>query len=381
MEVIPLRVAHLIETMHTGGAEAVVASLIDNLAPPFETVLICLKESGTSTSRIRRKDFEIVEMGKREGNDPCVPFRLANLMKQRGVSILHTHNWSVFCEGMIAAVLAGIPARVHTVHGGFRVYPPGLSYRFKERTRHAVESLLVRATGRIVAVSEDVRRLVCGTLHVDPDKIAVVNNGVDVPDNAPCAYRPVPETGRKPGERSIVSVSRLAEVKNVPMLLRAFSRVDVPFPIRLILVGDGPEREKLRKMANELGIGEKVTFLGNRSDVREILADSTVFALASTYEGVSIAILEAMAMGLPVVATKVGGNPGIVTDGETGFLVDPHDPEAMAEKISLLLMDEKLRARMGGKGRTVVEGKYSTARMARDYEMIYLDLLRSAKSN
>jgi len=376
----PLRVAHLIETMQTGGAESVVASLIDNLRPPFKPVLICLKENGPSTSRIGRKDFEVVEMKKREGNDPSVPLHLASLLKQRGVSILHTHNWSVFCEGTIAAILAGIPVRVHTVHGGFRDYPPGLLYRLKERTRHAVESLLVRATGRIVAVSEDIRRIVCERLHVDGGKIVVVNNGVDVPDGPHLAGLVDPENGRMFGERSIVSVARLAEVKNIPTLLQAFSRVSAPFPIRLKLVGDGPERRRLQELAIRLGIGDRVTFLGNRADVREILANSTLFALVSMYEGVSMAILEAMAMGLPVVAAKVGGNPGIVIDGETGFLVDPHDPETIADRISLLLREEELCASMGMKGKAFVVNKYSTTRMTSDYEKIYLDLLRSTKS-
>lgn len=371
----PIRVAHLIETMHTGGAESVVASLINHQNPPFEPILICLKESGTSALGISRKDVEVIEIGKREGNDLSIPFRLANVLKERNISILHTHNWSVFFEGMSAAVVAGIPVRVHTVHGDFRVYPEGISYRFKEIFRHAVESLLTGVTGKIVAVSDDVRRSVCETLRVHPDKITIVNNGVDVSEKGPFNIRRNEEVGGREKERIIASVGRLAEVKNVPMLIRAVSLVNVPFPFRLLLVGDGPERGSLQRIANDLGLSEKVEFLGNRLDVRAILRAADLFALASMYEGISMSILEAMSMGLPVVATRVGGNPGIVSEGESGYLVNTDDPEGMAKRISGLLLDRELSLRMGRAGRTIVEERYSTRRMVRDYERIYMSLL------
>ncbi|TFG38016.1 MAG: glycosyltransferase [Candidatus Aminicenantes bacterium] len=371
----PIRVAHLIETMHTGGAESVVASLINHQDPLFESMLICLKESGTAAIGISRKDVEIIELGKREGNDLAIPFRLAKLLKERNISILHTHNWSVFCEGMTAAVLARIPVRVHTVHGDFGVYPKGISYRFKEFIRHAVESLLTRATVKIVAVSDDVRRMVCEKLYINPRKIVIVNNGVDVCEKESFDFRRNAEDVGGKREHIIVSVGRLAEVKNVPMLLHAVSKVDVPFPFRLLLLGDGPERKNLQQIASDLGISDKVEFLGNRLDVRAILKGSELFVLASMYEGISMSILEAMAMGLPVVATNVGGNPGVIAEGESGYLVNPDDSAAMAMRISNLLLDKELRLRMGRMGRRIVEDKFSTRRMVRDYEKIYLSLL------
>jgi len=324
---------------------------------------------------ISGKNVEIIEIGKREGNDLVIPFRLAKLLKERNISILHTHNWSVFVEGMTAAVIAGIRVRVHTVHGNFGVYPKGISYRFKEIIRHAVESLLTGVTGKIIAVSDEVRRSVCETLYVNPRKIVIVNNGVDVCEKESCGLPPNAGDGELEKEHIIVSVGRLAEVKNVPILMHAVSLVDVPFPFRLLLVGDGPERGELQRIAYELGISEKVDFLGNRLDVRAILKGSELFVLASMYEGISMSILEAMAMELPVVATRVGGNPEVVSDGESGYLVSPGDPVGMARRISEMLLDKELRVRMGRTGRRIVEERYSTRRMVREYENIYSSLL------
>ncbi|TFG92147.1 MAG: glycosyltransferase, partial [Syntrophobacterales bacterium] len=118
-----------------------------------------------------------------------------------------------------------------------------------------------------------------------------------------------------------------------------------------------------------------VEFLGNRLDVRAILKGSELFVLASMYEGISMSILEAMAMELPVVATNVGGNPGIVAEGESGYLVNPNDPAAMSKRISALLIDKEMRLRMGRTGRRIVEERYSRHRMAGDYKKIYLSLL------
>jgi glycosyltransferase involved in cell wall biosynthesis len=245
--------------------------------------------------------------------------------------------------------------------------------------RRRVEQVLSWRLDRVIAVSDRVKEEMVRDIGIRPGKISVIKNGI--------AILPVPleggsaerrgEIGLAEGDFLICAVGRLAPIKNYGMLLDALPEVwaRAERPVKLIFIGDGPERARLEELARARGGEGKVFFLGERSDVREWLALGNVFVLSSFYEGVSIALLEAMSMGLPAVATRVGGTPDVVRHEETGLLVDVGRPAEMAEAILTLEGDEEKRLRMGAAARKLVEAEYDLKKVVKRYEDIYLEKL------
>jgi glycosyltransferase involved in cell wall biosynthesis len=190
-------------------------------------------------------------------------------------------------------------------------------------------------------------------------RFATIDNGVQLP--------PSPARGSG-GGKVIATVARLDAVKDLGTLLAALARLP---DVELLLVGDGPERVPLQELAAALGLGARVRFLGYRRDVAQLLDGADLFALSSLTEGMSLAVLEAMAAGLPVVGTRGGGMPDVVDDGVTGLLVPPRDPAALAAVLRTLLDDPVRRAAMGAAGRARVEQKFSLATTAQAYVAAY----------
>jgi len=264
---------------------------------------------------------------------------------------------------------------VHMAHGPSIHYPATDRWApLKKNIRRKVERFASLKLDCAIAVSEAVRRELIDDVGIPARKVVLIHNGIDltpVPLGDLTARR---ETLRLSSEEIVlVAVGRLAEIKNYNMLLEAFARAVKELPVlRLVMVGDGPERAKLEATAMHLGLSDRVHFLGARDDVREWLALSHVFVLPSLYEGISIALLEAMAAGLPAVATQVGGNPEVVTDQQNGILVESGDVEGFARALVVLARDEALRERMGRAARKRIEMKFDLNRSVRQYEEIYL---------
>jgi glycosyltransferase involved in cell wall biosynthesis len=230
-------------------------------------------------------------------------------------------------------------------------------------------------TDAVIPVSEDAADVARRVERVPARKVQVIRNGIDL-TGFPAANRKALE-----GDGRAISVGRLHAVKDQATLLRATRRiVDVRPEFRLALVGDGPERQGLEQLRRELALEESVRLAGERNDVGERLSQSDLFMLSSLSEGVSLTLLEAMAAGLPVIATDVGGNREVVAHGETGFLVPPGSPEAIASA-ALSLIDDPARAlAMGRAGRKRIEQIFDLGIVVRRYEALYLELLgRPAK--
>jgi len=204
------------------------------------------------------------------------------------------------------------------------------------------------------------------TVSLPPGKIEVIYYGI--PDATP---RALPGTGDTP---VIVMVARFATQKDPVVVLRATAQL--PFDFRLIFVGDGPTKASVEAKARSLALDGKVSFLGDRSDVPELLAKAHVFALGTNWEGLPISILEAMRAGLPVVASDVGGVREEVVDGETGFVVPQGDADTMRERLRLLLAQPELRIRMGLAGRRRFEQLFSIAKMIEKTRNLYREVLR-----
>ena len=369
-----IRVLHVIETLDIGGAETVVANIVNHMSPGFHAGICCLMHSGPVSAHIH-PGVEIIEMGKAvEGNDYGLPLRLAKILRSRSIDVVQSHDWGTLLETTAAATLAGVTA-VHMAHGPSIHYPATDRWApLKKNIRRKVERFASLKLDCAIAVSEAVRRELIDDVGIPARKVVLIHNGIDltpVPLGDLTARR---ETLRLSSEEIVlVAVGRLAEIKNYNMLLEAFARAVKELPVlRLVMVGDGPERAKLEATAMHLGLSDRVHFLGARDDVREWLALSHVFVLPSLYEGISIALLEAMAAGLPAVATQVGGNPEVVTDQQNGILVESGDVEGFARALVVLARDEALRERMGRAARKRIEMKFDLNRSVRQYEEIYL---------
>ena len=358
-----MRILHVIDTLEFGGAEKVLVALANAAAARHEVSVCCLRRTGPLARELDPR-IPVFTMGKGEGDELLLPLRLGRRIAAGHHDVVHTHNWSVFIEGGIAAATARVPTVVHTVHGPYAGAAPGWLPRAKRQARHALERTVARRFGHIVAVSDAIRAYIPATVGIGARRLTTIHNGI-----AGAGPAPAPRDGR---ELTFVSVGRLDPVKNQVMMLRAFACVAQAHPqARLVLVGDGPERAPLQALAAALGLGERVRFDGFRDDVAAVLAEADVFLLSSHYEGISIALLEAMRAGLPAVATQVGGVGETVVAGHTGVLVADDDTGAFAEAMLRLAGDAALRRRMGAAAREHQQREFSLERMLQRYESLY----------
>ena len=358
-----MRIVQVTESLEIGGAERVVVTLAKSLAARHESSVICLKQLGPLAAGLAGVPVSCI--GKREGNDPGAILRLARAFKAARADVVHAHDWGCYLDAMAAAWMAGVPVGVQTVHGKYMAYPPGKLAGLKKSLRHALERRAARRFGNVVCVSDALRAHVAEEIGIGEAQTTTIANGVAVP---PLNRTRAPQ----PGMLRLVTVGRLAAVKNFAMLIRAFAPLAARWPqVSLTFVGDGPERVALENLATSLGLTGSVHFLGFRSDIDELLADSDVFVLTSISEGIPMSILEAMKCGLPVVATRVGGVPATVADGETGVLVDSGDERALTRTLANLIEHPRSAEAMGAAGHARALQKFSVEAMVGAYESVY----------
>ncbi|MEW6704323.1 MAG: glycosyltransferase [Pseudomonadota bacterium] len=357
-----MRILHVIDTLEFGGAEKVLVALANAACRRHEVSVCCLRHGGPLARELDPR-IEVFAMGKQGGDDLLMPLRLARRIASQRYDVVHTHNWSVFLEGGMAAIRARVPV-VHTVHGPYNPTRAGWLPRAVRQIRHAMERRVAHRVRRVVAVSDAIRHYIPTTVGIDASRLTTIHNGID--GSAPASPR------REEVAPVFISVGRLDAIKNQQMMLCAFAKVAAGRPAaRLVLVGDGPQRPALQALAAELGIADRVRFDGFRNDVASALTEADVFLLSSRYEGISIALLEAMRAGLPTVATRVGGVSETVIDGQTGLLVEDQDAEGFARAMSSLASDPALRQRMGDAARRYQQAEFSLDRMLQRYEALY----------
>jgi sugar transferase (PEP-CTERM/EpsH1 system associated) len=303
------------------------------------------------------------------GRSLSVAWRLAQQCRRLRPDLVHTRNWGTI-DGIIGARLAGVPAVVHSEHGRDRATLP--------RRRTWALLALSPWVDAVVAVSEHLRRHLHSDVGIDDSKISVIRNGVDarrfqpVPDRAALRQR----LGFEPGQSIVIAVGRLDPVKNYPLLIDAFSLVrQRAANALLVIVGDGPERARIEQHIAQRRLSSIVRLVGHRDDVEDWLAAADVFAHPSSFEGMANAALEAMAAGLPVVATRVGGFEEIVVDGVTGRLVACADENALAQALAGYCVDPETRAQHGNASRERTLREFSSAAMIEAYAGLYQHLL------
>jgi len=351
-------VAHVSLGLEMGGMEKLLVEFARHAdRERFQLHFICLEGRGKLADDIEALGWPIDAMGKRPGLRPGLILKLARLFRRLGAQVVHTHNEPACLYGVPAARLARVPLVLNTRHG--QGSPPGAR-------RARAFQWAARLAGRVVCVSKDAADLSVRS-GLSESRVTTVWNGIDTekfPFRGPC-----------PGGPAVV-VARLAEVKNIDALIRAIPLVVESVPrFTLRIVGDGPCRAALEALTTVLGLQAHVTFTGEADNVPQQLGQGSMFVLPSLSEGVSLSLLEAMATGLPVVATSVGGNVEVVIDGETGFLVPVEEPEQLAQAIIRLALAPGLAHRMGTAGRRRVETTFDVRSMVRAYEGLYQDSL------
>jgi sugar transferase (PEP-CTERM/EpsH1 system associated) len=386
LESTPL-VLHVVYRFDTGGLENGVVNLINHMpTPSFRHAVLALTEVAPDFSkRIRRDDVEFLALHKGAGHGVKLYPRLLQLFREWRPSIVHTRNLAAL-ECQVPAMLAGVPVRIHGEHGRDVDDLDGTRVRY-QWMRRAYRPFV----HRYVALSNDLAAYLENKVGVPRSRIGQIYNGVDIDRFSPA------ESGRAqisgcpfadPALFVVGTVGRMQAVKAQTLLARAFvvalqREPDLSKRLRLVMVGDGPLRAEAQALLQAAGMGHLAWLPGERADVPDVMRGLDCFVLPSLAEGISNTILEAMAAGLPVVATDVGGNAELVENGMTGYIVPPRDAEAMAACLVAMANDPANAVALGRAGRVRVERHFSLPAMVRAYQNLYDSLLaeRSARTN
>ena len=358
---------HIVLNLNVGGLEKVVYDLVRFADRDEHSVsVLCLDEIGALGPAFEETGLSVESLGIHRQGIVRGVLRLAKRLRELRPQIVHTHNAPAHLVGAPAAWLSGVPVVVNSRHG---------LHRMAGWKAGVANQLATRLTHRMVAVSGAVAALSRSVDHVPEHKLAVIRNGVDL-DRYRRRVPVVPGAGRK-----AIHAARLAyPTKDQRTLLRAVRLVVNELPdFTLDIVGDGPDRNVLESLCDELNLRANVSFLGFRHDLHELLPAAGMFLLSSTTEGLPMTILEAMAAGLPLVSTDVGGISEVVSQGQTGWLVPPQSPEAMAEAILKLARDPARAVEMGRAGRARVEQEFDVRAVAARYEEIYSALFNGKR--
>jgi sugar transferase (PEP-CTERM/EpsH1 system associated) len=348
-------VAHVTLSLDVGGQEKLLVEFARHIdTNRFALTFVALGGRGRLADRLEALGCRLIVLDEPPGLRPGMIWRLWRLFRRERFDVVHSHDDKPLLYAGLAAWLARVPRRIHTHHHGPL---PQIGRRQEKLVGWAA-----RLVHPFVCVSHDAARH-AGLQGIAAAKLRVLWNGIDVER---FAYR-----GPQPGGTAVV-VARLSPEKDIQTLLHAMRRVvDVAPSFRLDIAGDGPCREELVQLAGTLGLCEHVRFLGEVQDVPALLARARVFVLSSVSEGISLTILEAMASGLPVVATSVGGNPEVVEDGRTGQLVPPRDPAALASALLRTAGNPDEAQLLGRAARRRVEAHFDIRKMVAQYEALY----------
>ncbi|KPJ69808.1 hypothetical protein AMJ44_02210 [candidate division WOR-1 bacterium DG_54_3] len=369
-----IRIVHIVLSMNQGGLENGIVNLANNMRGSiFENIICCLSEGGEFIKRLNNS-VKVVTMHKKPGNDLSLYLRLIRLLIEFRPAVVHTRNWAGI-DGIICAKMARVPIIIHGEHG----FETKDLLRQDKKRRLIRKIILSTMVNRVVTVSQNLKNRLFNELGIPLKKIVHIPNGVDAKKFRPKEKETIRQRIGFNEDSFIVGIiARLDPIKNHRTLIYAFKEIsNVYSDVELIIVGDGPLRQMLEQEVNKLNIEGKVVFLGKKSGVSEIYNIFDVFVLSSLNEGMSNTILEAMATGIPVIASNVGGNPELVVDGETGLLFPPQDVSSLLECIKGYILNPSCKHGHGDNARRRVLEKFTIDRMVKSYEQLYLDLVEA----
>jgi len=370
----PPLIAHVIFSLGVGGLENGVVNLINTMPEEnYRHAIICIKNATDFRQRIKKQNVAIYELHKQEGHDFGAYFRMYRLLKQIKPAIVHTRNLAAI-EYQVPAWLAGVKHRIHGEHGWDVFDPEGNNKKYQQLRR-----FLSPLIDKFIPLSLHLEDYLRDKVGIKPDKIVRICNGVDTEKFYPVSQKtPLPGCDLPFSSEFIYigSVGRMHGVKDQLTLVRAFIRLlekqpELKANVRLIIIGDGPLREQAIHLLESKGVAELAWLPGQRNDIAEIMRRLDIFVLPSKAEGISNTILEAMATGLPVVATRVGGNPELIDDEETGRLVEKENNDDMAEALLDYVGNPEKRQRHGANGLEKVRRRYALDVMVSNYLAVY----------
>jgi len=397
------RIAHITFNMEIGGAEQVIYNLIEHTDPSkYEVSILCLEQPvGAFGKQLQKKGYEVTAFSRSPGVDFFLIKNIRDHIRLRNIDVLHCHQYTPYFYGIMGAAFTRCRV-IFTEHGRF--YPD-----IRKVKRVLINPILALFTDGITAISAATRDALIRFENFPKDKIKVVYNGIDdsrylVPEDPNISILPKCSLGidksqalppdlsiRRERSRGISdllnikkslgisekayilgTVARLDLIKNQKMMIRSLNIVRQNYPETfLLIVGDGTERKNLEQFTEELGLSSHVIFTGFREDTHLFYKIMNIFLLTSFSEGTAMTLLEAMATGLPCIATRVGGNPEIVKDDETGFLIPSDNETVLAEKIIALLADKSMIEKMGKAGRKRFEENFTVEKMVCSYQSMY----------
>lgn len=370
----PPLIAHIIHRLAAGGLENGLVNLINHLPPEkYRHAIVCLTDYTDFRDRIRRMDVPVIALHKRDGKDLGIYPRMWKTLRSLNPDIVHTRNLSAM-EHAIIARLAAVAGRIHGEHGRDIYDLDGKSFKYK-----ILRQLASRSIQQYITVDADLLNWLTDFIGIQANRIIRIHNGVDIHRFQPRtgARKPLAPAGFLPGNALVIgTVGRMHPVKDPLNLVHAFvqlvhSDVSLKKYLRLVMVGAGPLREKCLQILNETETATLAWLPGHHDDVPGLMGLLDLFILPSLREGMSNTILEAMASGLPVIATQVGGNPELIEENKTGMLVPPANAVKLAEAIgSYIKNPEKLR-QQGQAGRAKVEKEFSIQAMVKRYTQVY----------
>lgn len=368
-------VMHVINSYSLAGAEKLVFDLVTKMDKDKFEVLVCSvgrrgdKIEQTIRTHLQQHGIKSLSLDKPPHKRRLKAiWKLHQYLQENHVIIVHTHCPSPDFYGKLAALLARIPLVFSTIHNvqGYRAFN---------------EKILKNLTTKYVTISKTVRQYAASQLNIPLAKIEVIYNAIDMDRFTRTAVDcevTLKELRIANGRKIITTIGRLTQQKGHLYLLEAAEAVVKEFPnVHFLIVGDEfaePDLSGyLRKKVEIKNMQDKILFTGVHTDIPEILSITDVFVLPSLWEGLPVALLEAMAAGVPVIATSVGSNPEVVVDGMNGFLIPPRNPQTLAQRIKELLGDPEKAKRIGAKGQRIIRKFFSIDRMVHEYEQLYLE--------
>lgn len=369
----PIRLVQFTRSFHIGGTEVQVLELLRGLPGSYQLQVSVLEDAGPLSGTLRELGYTPEEFpltgSLMRPNTGWQILRMARWFKQNRVELVHVHDFYSTMLVVPAAKMAGVKVIVGRLDLAHWLGP----------VRHAALAELTAMADHVVANAEAIRRMLVEQEGLPASRVSVIHNGLDLPRFDARAreelHSPLPDTRGAPVVAHVANMNHI--VKRQEDVMQAIAQLrDEGLELHAYLVGDGPRRPELERRAAELRVTDRVHFVGRRQDVPAIYARANLGVLASTAEGMSNAVMEGMAAGLPMVVTAVGGNPDLIVDGERGRLVQPEQPEQLAAAFRFMLEHPEKAKAMGAAAREFVRSELSLERLVQRHDALYRSVAR-----
>lgn len=369
------KIAYIVNSLNLGGTENLVVQMSYAFQSEYDVFVICLDNPGIWAAKLRDEKIPVYCFWRQPGIDLAMAIKIAGFCKKHAVDLIHAHQSTPWFYAALSRLFYRAPKLLFEEHGRF--YPEHYSWK-----KNVINKCLIQhLTDKFIAVSKDVRLRLVQYEGVSATRIQVIYNGVHRPSQIGQERRAKLrlDLGLSPDDFVVGTVGRLDPIKNLPMFLRAFTEAKLQHTqLKGLLVGDGPEFSMLKTMCGSLRITENIIMTGYRQDATDLLQCMDIFILCSFSEGTSMALLEAMASGVPTIVTDVGGNPELITHNISGWVIPSDSSKDLAAAISEACGTPEKRACMSEVARHDYETHYSFTGMIDNYHSLYAKLLMFA---